>query len=188
LIFNFQSIHVTGLVSISKNPQSWTGDFLFTSGMKSEIQKIQSLLKRTFESGAWHGPAVKEALAPVTQEIAMLRLPNTHSIIELVSHMTSWRNFTIKRLGEDPAYQVSDEMNFPTTTDWSQALRDLEVSQQKLLSALDNFPELKLSELVPHVQSKYTFYTLLHGIIHHDLYHIGQIMLIRKATAAQSLL
>jgi uncharacterized damage-inducible protein DinB len=151
--------------------------------MKTEIQKLQSLLHRTFEVGAWHGPTVKEVLAPVSQETAHAKLPNTHSIIELVSHMITWRNFVAKRLGKDPAYKVSEDMNFPVVTDWSQVLKDLDESQKKLEAAVADFPADRLSELVPHVESKYTFYTLIHGIIHHDLYHIGQIMLIRKATA-----
>jgi uncharacterized damage-inducible protein DinB len=149
--------------------------------MKTETEKITKLLHRTFGKGAWHGPSVKETLDKVSTDHAHDRLtPNTHSIIELVAHMTSWRTFVTKRLQGDADFQVSEEMNFPKETTWSKVLDDLEQSQEALLTAVNEFPVDKLGELVPHAEFKYTYYTLLHGIIHHDLYHTGQIALIVK--------
>lgn len=154
--------------------------------MKSETEKIVSLLKRSFDKGAWHGPSVRETLATITSETSSSRLHNTHSIIELVLHMITWRNFVISKL-EGKDYKVTDEMNFPKSSDWLKAVKDLEESQTKLLALVETFPVEKLSELVPHPNAKYTFYTMLQGIIHHDLYHAGQIILISKATAKQSI-
>jgi uncharacterized damage-inducible protein DinB len=95
--------------------------------------------------------------------------------------MVAWRNFTIHKLQHDTPYTVTDEMNFPTNAAWQAALQQLDESQKKLIEAVTSFPENRLSEIVPQVENRYTFYTLLHGIIHHDLYHTGQIMLIKKA-------
>lgn len=148
--------------------------------MKSEIQNLIALLRQTFEGEAWHGPAVKEVLKDVTEKTAMNRLPDTHSIIELVAHMTAWRTFTVRKLEGDDAYRVTDDLNFPDVKDWPKTLKDLEESQARLLTALEKFPEEKLSAIVPG--HPYPFYTLIHGIINHDLYHTGQIMLIRKAS------
>lgn len=155
--------------------------------MKTEIERIAWLLRGTYEKGAWHGPTVKEVLQDVTAETALTRLPNTHSIIELVAHMTSWRTFVAKRLAGDTEFSVTKETNFPPTTDWAKALQELDNSQTILLEAVEKFPESRLFELVPNSNSpyQYSFYILLHGIIHHDLYHTGQIMLLKKA-AAQS--
>lgn len=149
--------------------------------MKTEIEKIVSLLKRTFERGAWHGPSVKEVLKGIDGNLAAKRLTNTHSIIELVAHMISWRRYVINRLQANNSFVVSDEMNFPKREDWDNVLHELEESQQQLLDLIEKFPVYKLSELVPVSEQNYTYYTLLNGIIHHDVYHAGQIMLIRKA-------
>jgi uncharacterized damage-inducible protein DinB len=154
--------------------------------MKTEIQKISSLLNRTFNKGAWHGPSVTEVLQQVDESSAQKRLAGTHSIIELVAHMTSWRDFTISRLEGDNNFQVTDELNFPDEKSWNKALAALNESHRKLVAAVEKFPEEKLSELVPGVENKYTFYTLIHGIIHHDLYHIGQIILINKTASAKT--
>ena len=155
--------------------------------MKTETQKLQSLLKRTFEKHAWHGPSVTEVLQQITAETADNRMPNTHSIAELVVHMAAWRTYVIHVMQGDHDYNVSDEMNFPKPGPWPAPLRSLEITQQQLMDAVGKFPVEKLAELVPHPTNRYTYYTLIHGIIHHDLYHTGQIKLIHKATAVQSL-
>src|SRR5687768_8423010 len=123
--------------------------------MKTEIQKITSLLKRTFEKGAWHGPSVKEVLLTVKPENAFSKLANTHSIIELVAHMVSWRTFVIKKLEGDDNYNVPEERNFPLATEWLKVIEELEESQRKLLTAVERFPEDKLGDLVPHSSHKY---------------------------------
>lgn len=155
--------------------------------MKTEIEKIVRLINRTFDKGAWHGPTVKEAISGITQETSSNRLGNTHSIIELVAHMTTWRTYVSKKVNGDPEYKVSDAMNFPSVSDWKKAVAELEESQRNLIEAVERFPSEKLSDLVEGVEHKYTYYTILHGIIHHDLYHTGQIMLIKKATVEQTL-
>jgi uncharacterized damage-inducible protein DinB len=148
--------------------------------MKTETEKIITLLKRTYEAGAWHGPSVKEALNGIDGEIAKKKLPNTHCIIELVGHVIAWRQYVLERLAGNNSFVVSDEMNFPKREDWETLLNELDESQKELLDAVQKFPVYKLAELVPLSEQNYTYYTLLNGIIHHDLYHAGQIMLIRR--------
>lgn len=147
-----------------------------------EIQRIISLLRQTFEKDAWHGPSVREGLADISAEQALRRLPNTHSIIEIVAHMTAWRKYVLRKLDDDGEYTVSDEMNFPQSSDWAETVRQLEESQATLLASLEKFPDEKLDQPVAGITTGRTYYKLLHGIIHHDLYHTGQILLIKKAT------
>jgi uncharacterized damage-inducible protein DinB len=146
----------------------------------TEVQNILKLLTSTFEKNAWHGPSVKQVLGEITSEQAQKKLGHTHSIIELVAHMTSWRIYVIKKLEGESNYEVKEAMNFPIATDWTKTLDDLYLSQLHLVDSLKNFPSSRLSDIVPQSSNSYTFYTLLHGIIHHDLYHIGQIALIKK--------
>jgi uncharacterized damage-inducible protein DinB len=149
----------------------------------NEIDRIVRLLTKTYDKGAWHGPTVREVLETINPEQANWRAGSSHSIIELVLHMISWRMFAVRRLRGDGAYEVSPEMNFPVpgSETWKEVTSRLENCQQELLEAARKFPEDRLGELVPSSSFKYTYYTLLHGIAHHDIYHIGQIQLIRKA-------
>jgi uncharacterized damage-inducible protein DinB len=149
--------------------------------MNPQIAILKTLLTKTFEKDAWHGPTVMEVLADIDEKSAQFRLLKTHSIIELVTHMTAWRIFVVKKLQGDRAYMVSDSMNFPEPTGWLTVLKELKQSQAALLKELDQFSDSKLDELMPHDAYKCTFSNVLHGIIHHDLYHIGQIALIKKS-------
>lgn len=155
--------------------------------MEAEVQQILALLNKTFEKGAWHGPTVRETLDNVPREQALDRLPNTHSIIELVAHMTAWRKYVTRKLEGDVVYKVTDDLNFPDVKNWDHALKELYESQSQLMAAIEAFAPANLVEQVPWTEDPFTYYTILHGVIHHDLYHIGQINLIRKARAAQPL-
>jgi len=148
--------------------------------MERELKHLIKMLQHTYEKNAWHGPAVREVLENVTSIDAQKKLPNSHSIIELVAHMTAWRVFVVKKLQGNTDYKVTDEMNFTTPTDWEKVLEELDASQDRLLEALRGFDSSKLYEPVPHGSYNYNFYTLLNGIIHHDLYHAGQIALLKK--------
>ncbi len=149
--------------------------------MEGELKNIISLLTSTFEKKPWYGPSLKEVLRDITPGLALKKLADTHSIIELVAHMTAWRTFVIRKLEGDDQFTVEDPMNFPEVTDWPDVLQGLFESQAKLISTLQNFPGSRLHEVVPHGSYRYTYYALLHGIIHHDVYHTGQISLLKKS-------
>jgi hypothetical protein len=59
---------------------------------------------------------------------------------------------------------------------------ELSLSHDELIAELGKKDDNFLSELVPG--SEYDYYTLIHGIIHHDIYHTGQISILRKISNA----
>lgn len=143
----------------------------------SDIQKIVKLLERSFDQQPWYGPSVMETLKGISADIANNRLPHSHSIIEIVLHMTAWRNFVTQQL-KGNSIELSDQENFPNPTTWEEALAGLNKSQSALLAALKAFPEECLNDKVP--SREYRFHFMLNGIIQHDSYHTGQIALLKK--------
>ncbi|QJW90124.1 DinB family protein [Spirosoma taeanense] len=154
-----------------------------------ELLRIIDLLNTTYESEeAWHGPSVVESLRGVTPDMAGRRItPNTHSIAELVFHMTSWRIFCVKKMQGDPTFDITTpEKNFGALPDkiddfeWEALEMELSLSQEELINELDKRDDDEfLEDIVPG--RDYTYYDMLHGIINHDLYHTGQIMILKKA-------
>jgi uncharacterized damage-inducible protein DinB len=153
----------------------------------TEIDRIVRLLEKTFDKQPWYGPSVIEIISTIDAETATVKHGDTHTIIELVLHMISWRKFAIQRLKGDATFDLTDEMNFPKPTTWDDAIEQLHQSQRELIEATKQFPVDKLNELVPSSRLKYTYYTLLHGIAQHDVYHVGQIALLKKLTARHNL-
>lgn len=144
----------------------------------SDIAEISGLLKRVYNGKAWHGPSIMEVLKDMDETLARKRIGNSHSIVQLVLHMVSWRTFVTKRLLGDNAFELSDAENFPNESNWTTAFQKLEQSQAELVKAIDSASNSLLHENV--ASRKYDFFVLLHGIIHHDIYHIGQIQMIKK--------
>ena len=149
--------------------------------MVSEIDRIARMLEKTFDRQPWYGSSIMEILQQVSPSARDARTGNAHTIIELVLHMTSWRKFVIHRLQGDDAFQITEDLNFPKPGAWDDAVADLKAIQAELIAAIKSFPENRLGELVPSSTYKFTFYTLLHGIIQHDVYHLGQIAYISSS-------
>jgi len=151
----------------------------------TEIERILDQLKRAYEGNAWHGPSVKEVLNGVAAAQAHARpLPNTHTIYELVRHIAVWEDVGRRRLQGDPAeVVVSSPEDWPPPDDpgeaaWEQAKAALDRGHQTLIDAIARVPESRLDE--PILEGKSSVYVTLHGAIQHDLYHAGQIALLKK--------
>jgi uncharacterized damage-inducible protein DinB len=150
---------------------------------RGKTKLLIATLKSIYEGPAWHGPSIIEVLQKLDSSVMLNATPNSHNLVEIIEHMTAWRTFALKKLEKDAEYTVSDEANFKqiSTQDeatWNNALKALDESQKKLLAELEKIDDDLLKENVPG--SKYTFYFLLHGIVHHDAYHLGQIILLAK--------
>jgi uncharacterized damage-inducible protein DinB len=151
----------------------------------SEIQRIENQLRRAFEGHAWHGPAVRELLADVTAAKASGRpLPSAHSIWEIVLHMATWERVVRRRLRGEAVADLPTEEDWPSVRDaseaaWRRAIEELERANHDLRETIAQANEARLAETVPG--KDHSVYVMLHGIIQHDLYHAGQVAVLKKA-------
>jgi len=151
----------------------------------SEKKRLNDQLKRAFEGTAWHGPSVSEVLAGVNaQQAAAHPIAGAHSIWELALHIQTWERVSKRRIQEFVPIDVSDEEDWPAVNDtseaaWARTLEELRSNHQALRAAIRELDEAKLEEIVPG--TTYSVYFLLQGVIQHDLYHAGQIALLKKA-------
>ncbi len=150
-----------------------------------ETARINDLLRRAFEGGAFHGDSVDEILSDVTVEIASAKpLHGIHSIWEIVLHMSVWVDTVRKRLTSATLVMPTAEENWRavehvSSEAWERTKAELDDHYRLLMRAISEFPENKLTMQVP--EREYDFYTMLHGIVEHSLYHAGQIALLKKA-------
>jgi len=152
------------------------------------IQNIIQQYRHVYEGTPWYGQAMMEKLSTITPQSAHKIVHiGWHSIAQLVWHMTAWREFVIRKLEGDEDFAI--QLNTPSdwserTAPWADLLEHLQESQEKIITLLVLCPDEKLRETVPG--KDYTFDYLLHGIIRHDVYHLGQIALIQKSLAGQN--
>lgn len=150
----------------------------------AEIDRINELFQRAYGGSSWHGPSVRDLLSDLTAEEASAQLiPGEHNIWQLVRHIMFWQDFATRMLKGEQVNDPSDVENWPelndvSTTAWQKTLDELRNSQREFREALEGWDEAKLQEVVP--DRSYRYYQLLYGVIHHNLYHAGQIALLKK--------
>ncbi len=140
-------------------------------------------LERAFSGGAWHGPSVLEALAGVDAATANARpLAVRHSIGELVLHLATWIEVARQRIAGETSAGVTDEEDWPTAgvseAAWKHGLAQLEAAHERLLAAVATLDDSRLDDPVPG--SDPTIRGLLFGVLQHNVYHAGQIALLRS--------
>ncbi|HTW32558.1 MAG TPA: DinB family protein [Candidatus Sulfotelmatobacter sp.] len=151
---------------------------------RSEAARIADQLRRAFDGSAWHGPALLELLKDVDAATAAARpIPSAHSIWELVLHIAAWDNAGIRRLAGAKC-QLKARANFPpvpepTEAAWREAVTAAKRTHETLIKTVAGLTESRLRDQVPG--KRYDFYHMLHGIAQHELYHAGQIALLKKA-------
>ena len=149
----------------------------------TEIKRIQDQLKRAFEADAWHGPAVMEVLNGVTAKQASARpIPNAHSIWEIALHISGWVGVMKSRV-ERKWMDLPEEGDWPPVEDaspaaWEKTLKLLKTRHAGLQKAISRHSAKDLDK--PIAKGRSTLYASLHGIIQHDLYHAGQMAVLKK--------
>jgi len=152
----------------------------------SENSRIADQLRRAFEGSAWHGPALLELLDDVDAPTAAAKPQrNAHSIWELVLHIAAWDEAVRRRLG-GTKLQLTGTQNFPRVPEpsksaWNRAVAHLKRTHDALVKTVAALPDSRLWERVPG--KRYDFYFMLHGVTQHELYHAGQIAILKKAQA-----
>src|SRR5882724_4379771 len=160
---------------------------MLDANFMSETARLADQIRRAFEGDAWHGDSIKELLAGVTAATAAARpIKNAHSIWELVLHIAAWDDAVLRRIG-GAAVQLTKQEDFPPVKDtspaaWRQTLTDLDQTHKQLIEAVAAFPDSRLNDQVPgKTEGYYDFYYMFSGIVQHELYHAGQIALLKKA-------
>ena len=152
----------------------------------TEVDLIVDQMERAFEGDAWHGPSMSEILTCITADQAAAHpIPETHSIWEIVLHTSVWQRTVRERLQGKPIVSLPAEEDWPPVTDtstsaWTAAAQELRAEYELLREEALQWRDRDLGETTEG--QRYTVYEMLHGVIQHNLYHAGQIALLKKAT------
>ena len=153
--------------------------------MNKEILNITTALKNILSDEPWYGKSVYAILdEPGTSDVYKQPNGSSHSMIELLFHMITWSAYTLSIIkNEDPKKAKSIEaLDWPTIDPsvhtWEKGIEQFKSTNQKIIDLLntknDGFLEQSLQD------KNYSFRFLLNGLIHHHIYHAGQIAYIKK--------
>lgn len=154
--------------------------------MDTRIRLLLEVFDQAYTAPAWHGTPLKGTIRGVNARAALWRPgPKRHSIWDVVLHTAYWKCMVRRRLLRDP------EISFPRAgADWP-ALPDRpnEAAWRRDRALLDEQHRLlrrAIAALDPRElgrrgwHSKWSVQSHVYGIASHDLYHAGQIQLLKR--------
>ncbi|WP_427874892.1 DinB family protein [Flavobacterium sp. MMS24-S5] len=149
----------------------------------SESKRISNLYQSIYNGNPWLEVNLDNTLKNVTAEQAYRKInPNLNTIWEIVNHLIQWRRNILERMqGEviiTPDHNYFVPVLDPSEAAWEQSLQTLAKSQDSWNAFFDDFNDEDLSKI--YVNNGHTYYEHIHGIIQHDVYHLGQIVILKK--------
>jgi len=155
-----------------------------------EIALLLDLLDQAFDKKAWHGPNLRGAIRRVGASQAGWRpAPGRRSIADIVVHAAYWKYAVRRRLlgGKRGSFALkgSNWFGLPeplTELAWCDHVALLCTEHRALRAAVAAFPAQQLHQ--PSTGSRFTNASLIQGIAAHDLYHAGQVQLLKRLHAA----
>ena len=157
----------------------------------SEIEPLLGLLDEAYNRVAWHGPNLRGSIRGVTvREAALSPRPGRHNVWEIVVHAAYWKYAVRRRLlGEKRgSFSLPGSNWFKRPADrsekaWRADVALLDREHSLLREAVSSFWPENLDRRAPG--SEATARRLIAGIALHDVYHAGQIQLIKKILRAE---
>ena len=148
-------------------------------------------LERAHAGDAWHGSSRATLLTDVTADEAR-QSPGqaSHSIWQLVLHMTAWTREVTRRVQGEQAAEpdIGDWPPLPPTPDeraWRGALEALDEAHANLRTAVRALDASRLSAYVGDARhaalgTGVTYAQTINGLVQHDAYHCGQVAFAKK--------
>jgi hypothetical protein len=148
------------------------------------MSELLVFLDEAYNRKSWHGPNLRSALKGVSAEEAAWRVgPQRHNIWELTLHAAYWKYVVRRRLsGEKRGSFPVPGSNFflapprPSARELAAGLALLEGEHRSLRTLVEELPERAFSARF----GRWTGEAVISGVAAHDLYHAGQIQLVRK--------
>jgi uncharacterized damage-inducible protein DinB len=151
---------------------------------KSATQVLLHALDEAYDQAAWHGTTLKGALRGVTARQASWRpAPGCHNIRELVLHAAYWKERVRNRLtgkAETFPHPGSNWFERPGGGEkgWKEERALLDRTHRALRRAVASLPSAELTRSLPGHRRR-TALKEAAGIALHDVYHTGQIQLLK---------
>ena len=154
--------------------------------MHPKLELLLTALDQAFDHKAWHGTTLRGSVRGLSAEAAAWRpAPGRHNVWEIVLHTAYWKYIVRRRVTgvRDAPFPRKGSNWFaspasPSEREWRADVALLQEEHRKLRDAVAAFPPRDLGKLSP--KKKWTREEEIFGIAAHDLYHAGQIQLLKR--------
>ena len=143
-----------------------------------DISCLLTILDEAFDKKSWHGPNLRSAIRGVTAKQAAWRpAKGTHNIWEYTLHAAYWKYVVRRAITGDKrgSFALEGSNFFPRPQDSGEGAWKKDV--QILLTA---HQDLRYAVTHKKANASEKLLQMIRGAAAHDLYHAGQIRLIRR--------
>jgi uncharacterized damage-inducible protein DinB len=148
----------------------------------SPKERLIKLVEDHFDGNPWLDVNIMKHLNEINYVDAAIKIGNANSIWQLVYHMMHWRITNMRRVGgmmiPAPNHNFIIQIPNQSKIAWEKLKNDFMKTHYDFVDFLKNFDESKMDEI--YEGNGHTYYEHLQGILIHDAYHLGQIVLLRK--------
>jgi hypothetical protein len=151
--------------------------------LSAYVEELRSLI----DGPLWIDENFNKKLDLITEDSAFVSpIPGYNSVAQILAHLTVWRLSTLSILqGGKRTLTMNSPENWPSNDElkqkgWVQLKKEFFKSQQKLVDLLKAKDDSFLDLPAAGTGDPYGYY--IRGLIHHDMYHLGQIGLVIKWT------
>jgi hypothetical protein len=144
---------------------------------------VLSQLKESIFDGGWHGPSLVDVVKGIEVSTALSRpLENRHSIWEIVQHAVYWIDRVNDVLDGKKHPPLGDPEDWKSivgnSSTWDSIEEDITRAYERLRNTLHETNEKKINDKLP--DADFTYSWMLFGLVHHNLYHAGQIAIMKQ--------
>ena len=151
-----------------------------------EVEQLLTIIDQAYDQHSWHGPNLRGAIRGISlQQAAWKPAPARHNIWEIVVHAAYWKYVVWRRL------TGADRGSFPLKgSNWFARPQNATAAAWRSDVALLGRAHRSLREAIGHLSAREVRHTpagstvsnfsLVTGIAAHDLYHAGQIQLLKR--------
>jgi len=154
--------------------------------MDGALRQILLLIDEAYSGKSWHGTALRGSVRGVSPAEAQWRPGRgRHNIRELVLHAAYWKYAVRRKLtrGKRGSFPLKGSNFFVRPAPGEETTWEVEIALLESEHALLKEAAGSLAEKDLHLRvrgSRFTREEMLRGIAAHDLYHAGQIQLIKR--------
>lgn len=152
----------------------------------NRIQQLLAIIDQAYNRRSWHGTNLRGSIRGVSAEQASWRpSPGRHNICEIVVHAAYWKYAVRRRLTNESrgSFPLKGSNWFARDDDageegWKSDVALLDTMHRTMRAAIAAMNDRALDRTAKG--STVTNFALISGVAAHDLYHAGQIQLLKR--------
>ena len=148
-----------------------------------ENERIVSLFEKLYNGEPWIDVPIRDTLLQITATQASSRpLPQCNTIWEIVNHLIEWKVNVQQRL-DGKILKTPDNNYISPVVDssekaWNETILRFDLVQKQWIDFLKKLDPIAYESI--YTPNGMTYYEHILGVLQHDAYHLGQLVILSK--------